>query len=169
MLVFNRGRVMVLPQGINKATGLREALNTLRLSLHNCIGIGDAENDFALLEACEIGVAVGWGSKSLCAIADDVLPGSGPAAVADYIRQVSTHTKLPPNRTDRRRVEPFLQRGAHAIIIARQQRRSLMQRLREIAAELSRDCGHGAEGDAGASEPMIERLSLETARCRLIV
>ena len=35
MLVFNRGRVMVLPQGINKATGLREALNTLRLSLHN--------------------------------------------------------------------------------------------------------------------------------------
>jgi hydroxymethylpyrimidine pyrophosphatase-like HAD family hydrolase len=104
MLVFNRGRVMVLPQGINKATGLREALNTMRLSLHNCIAIGDAENDFALLEACEIGVAVGWGSKSLCAIADEVLPGSGPAAVADYIRQVSAHTKLPPNRTDRRRI-----------------------------------------------------------------
>jgi hydroxymethylpyrimidine pyrophosphatase-like HAD family hydrolase len=104
MLVFNRGRVMVLPQGINKATGLREALNTLRLSLHNCIAIGDAENDFALLEACEIGVAVGWGNKSLCAIADDVLQGSGPAAVADYIRQVSAHTKLPPNRTDRRRI-----------------------------------------------------------------
>ena len=62
-LVFNRVRVMVLPQGINKATGLREALNTLRLSLHNCIVIGDAENDFALLEACEIGVAVGWGRQ----------------------------------------------------------------------------------------------------------
>jgi hydroxymethylpyrimidine pyrophosphatase-like HAD family hydrolase len=104
MLVFNGGRVMVLPQAINKATGLREALNTLRLSLHNCIAIGDAENDFALLEACEIGVAVSWGSKSLCAIADDVLLGSGPAAVADYIRRVSAHTKLPPNRTDRRRI-----------------------------------------------------------------
>jgi hydroxymethylpyrimidine pyrophosphatase-like HAD family hydrolase len=73
MLVFNRNRVMVLPQGINKATGLREVLNTMRLSLHNCIGIGDAENDHALLEACEIGVAVSWGSKSLKAIADDVL------------------------------------------------------------------------------------------------
>jgi hydroxymethylpyrimidine pyrophosphatase-like HAD family hydrolase len=104
MLAFDRSRVMVLPQAINKATGLREALNTLRLSLHNSIAIGDAENDFALLEACEIGVAVGWGSKSLCAIADDVLPGSGPAAVADYIRQVSGHTRLPPNHTDRRRI-----------------------------------------------------------------
>jgi hydroxymethylpyrimidine pyrophosphatase-like HAD family hydrolase len=104
MLVFNRGRVMILPQGINKASGLRECLKTLRLSAHNCIGIGDAENDFALLEACEIGVAVGWGSKSLRAIADDVLPGSGPAVIADYIRYLSAHTNLPPNRTDRRRL-----------------------------------------------------------------
>ena len=39
-----------------------------------------------------------------CAIADDVLLGLRPAVVADYIRQVSAHTKLPPNRTDRRRL-----------------------------------------------------------------
>ena len=36
-LIFNRARVMVLPQGVNKATGLREVLNTFRLSLHHCI------------------------------------------------------------------------------------------------------------------------------------
>ena len=104
MLVFNRSRVMVLPQGINKATGLREALNTMRLSLHNCIGIGDAENDHALLDACEIGVAVSWGSKSLQEIADYVLEGSGPEALARYIREVSSQTKLPPHRADDRRV-----------------------------------------------------------------
>ena len=103
-LVFNRSRVMVLPQGINKATGLREVLKTMRLSLHNCIGIGDAENDYALLEACEIGVAVSWASKSLKAIADDVLQGTGPEAVANYIREVITDLKLPPNRADDRRV-----------------------------------------------------------------
>jgi len=57
VLQFNHGRVMVLPQGINKATGLREALSNLRLSLHNCVAIGDAENDYAMLDACEIGVA----------------------------------------------------------------------------------------------------------------
>lgn len=104
VLAFNRSRVMVLPQGISKATGLREALDTLRLSLHNCIAIGDAENDFQLLEASEFGVAAGWGSKSLHKIADEVLPGRGPSAVADYIRRAIEITRLPPNRVDRRRV-----------------------------------------------------------------
>ena len=104
VLAFNRSRVMVLPQGISKATGLREVLDTLRLSLHNCIAIGDGENDFQLLEAAEIGVACGWGSKSLGEIADEVLPGKGPAAVADYILRAIENTKLPPDQGDRRRV-----------------------------------------------------------------
>jgi hydroxymethylpyrimidine pyrophosphatase-like HAD family hydrolase len=104
MLVFNRSRVMVLPQGINKAAGLREALNTWRLSLRNCIGIGDAENDHALLEACEIGVAVSWGSKSLQKHADHILKGNGPEALGRYIREVSSQPKLPLQRADDRRV-----------------------------------------------------------------
>lgn len=104
MLVFNQQRVMILPQGITKEVGLREALNTMRLSLHNCIGIGDAENDFALLDACEIGVAVAWGSPSLQAVADHVLPGKGPQALAGYIREVSAQAKLPPIRAAERQV-----------------------------------------------------------------
>lgn len=104
VLVFNHSRVMVLPQGINKASGLREALKTMRLSLRNCIGIGDAENDHSLLDACEVGIAVGWGSKSLQTIADHVLEGSGPEALAHYIREVSSHPKLPPQRADDRRI-----------------------------------------------------------------
>jgi hydroxymethylpyrimidine pyrophosphatase-like HAD family hydrolase len=104
VLAFNHGRVMMLPQGISKATGLRKALDTLRLSLHNCLAIGDGENDFQLLEAVEFGVAAGWGSRSLHAIADEVLPGTGPMAMADYIRRVLTHTRMPFNSQDRRRV-----------------------------------------------------------------
>jgi len=104
VLTFNRSRVMLLPQGISKATGLREALNTLRLSLHNCIAIGDAENDYQLLEACEIGVAVGWGSKALREIADEVLTGKGPIAVADYIRRVIDNKRLPSSQAAHRRV-----------------------------------------------------------------
>lgn len=65
VLLFNRSRLMVLPQAISKGTGLREALNTLRLSVHNAIAIGDAENDHDLLAECEIAVAVGWGSAAL--------------------------------------------------------------------------------------------------------
>ena len=82
VLAFNRSRVMVVPQGISKATGLRDGLAMLRLSLHNTLGIGDAENDHELLHACELGVAVEWASESLKGIADDVIEGCSPAAVA---------------------------------------------------------------------------------------
>jgi hydroxymethylpyrimidine pyrophosphatase-like HAD family hydrolase len=58
-ILFNRGRLMILPSGVNKASGLREALRTWRVTPHNAIAIGDAENDHDLLEACELGVAVG--------------------------------------------------------------------------------------------------------------
>jgi HAD superfamily hydrolase (TIGR01484 family) len=57
-VIFNKGAVMVLPSGVNKATGLQVALHRLCLSPHNVVGIGDAENDHAFLSYCECGVAV---------------------------------------------------------------------------------------------------------------
>jgi hydroxymethylpyrimidine pyrophosphatase-like HAD family hydrolase len=104
VVLFNRGRMMVLPQAISKATGLRHALRTLRLSEHNAIAVGDAENDHQLLEACEIGLAVGWGSEALKATADGVLEGQGPRAVADYIREVAKGPRLSPRQAGRRRL-----------------------------------------------------------------
>jgi hypothetical protein len=102
VLAFNRGRLMVLPQTISKATGVRQALTILRLSPHNAVAIGDAENDHELLQACEVGVAVAWGSEPLKASADYVLPGQGPRAVADYIRALANRRRLPiPVRTRR--------------------------------------------------------------------
>ena len=95
MLVFNRSRLMILPQAISKATGLRRALAMLRLSEHNTIGIGDAENDHELLRVCELAVAVEWGSETLKAFADYVLPGSGPPAVAAYIKDLGRSEQIP--------------------------------------------------------------------------
>jgi hypothetical protein len=80
VLIFNGGRVMVLPQGVSKATGLHAALDTLRLSPRNTVAIGDRENDHELLRLAEVGVAVEWGSPALRAAADIVLQGSGPPA-----------------------------------------------------------------------------------------
>ena len=93
-LHFNKGRLMVLPPAVSKATGLREALRALRLSPHNAIGVGDAENDHELLAVCEIGAAVAWGSASLRAAADVVVPGAGPAAVADYLRALAAGPRV---------------------------------------------------------------------------
>ena len=104
VMIFNRGRLMVLPQATSKASGLREALTTLRLSAHNTLAIGDAENDHELLSACEVGVAVGWGSPVLKRAADVVLEGAGPTAVAGYIRRVAAQRRLPATRTVRRRL-----------------------------------------------------------------
>jgi hydroxymethylpyrimidine pyrophosphatase-like HAD family hydrolase len=102
VLLFNHGRLMVLPQAISKATGLHEALRTLRLSSHNAIAIGDGENDHDLLATCELGVAVSWGSQALQNIADEVIQGAGPSAVAGYIRQAVQNMRLPPHRIGRR-------------------------------------------------------------------
>jgi hypothetical protein len=57
-VIFNKDAVMVLPSGINKATGLAAVLPELGLSPHNVVGIGDAENDHAFLELCECSAAV---------------------------------------------------------------------------------------------------------------
>lgn len=57
-IIFNKGAVMILPSGVNKATGLHAALAELGLSAHNLVGVGDAENDHAFLALCECSVAV---------------------------------------------------------------------------------------------------------------
>jgi hydroxymethylpyrimidine pyrophosphatase-like HAD family hydrolase len=105
VLLFNRSRLMILPQGVSKSVGLHHALNALHLSSHNAIAIGDAENDHDLLAACELGVAVGWGSAALKKVADQVLEGGGPAAVAGFMRQTCHEMRLPPSRIGRYRVE----------------------------------------------------------------
>jgi hydroxymethylpyrimidine pyrophosphatase-like HAD family hydrolase len=101
VILFNLGRLMVLPQAISKGTGLRNALHILRLSPHNAIAIGDAENDHDLLAPCELAAAVGWGSKVLQAAADEVVNGDGPSAVAAYIRRAIAQTRLPAARVGR--------------------------------------------------------------------
>lgn len=106
VIQFNRSRMMILPQAVSKATGLAAVLDALRLSAHNVLAIGDAENDHALLAAVEIGVAVEWGSAALKARADEILRGAGPVAVAAFIDTVSEqaagHCTLTVRRARRR-------------------------------------------------------------------
>jgi hypothetical protein len=104
ILAFNRGRLMVLPPGIAKSIGLARVLSTLRLSIHNTIGIGDAENDHDLLDACEVGVAVEWGSPALRVVADEVIAGTGPADVAPYLNRLTHQLRLSSTQMGRRRL-----------------------------------------------------------------
>jgi HAD superfamily hydrolase (TIGR01484 family) len=84
-IVFNKGAVMVLPAGINKATGLRAALDELDLSPHNVVAIGDAENDHALLNFAEYGVAVANAVPMLKETADRTTKGERGAGVVEIV------------------------------------------------------------------------------------
>lgn len=57
-VIFNKGAVMILPSGVNKATGLTAALQLLGITPDETVGVGDAENDHAFLELCGYSVAV---------------------------------------------------------------------------------------------------------------
>ncbi len=87
-IIFNKGALMVLPAGINKATGLAAALSELGLSSHNVAGVGDAENDHAFLSACECAAAVHNALGSLAEKADLVTRsdhGEGVIELIDHI------------------------------------------------------------------------------------
>jgi hydroxymethylpyrimidine pyrophosphatase-like HAD family hydrolase len=104
VLLFNGGRVMTLPQGVSKATGLRALLDTLRLSAHNTVAIGDAENDHELLRLAGVGCAVQWGSAALRASADLEVAGDGPAAVGTFIQTLAAKRTMPVPLRARRRL-----------------------------------------------------------------
>jgi len=87
-VIFNKGAVMVLPSGVNKATGLRAALCELELSPHNVVAVGDAENDHALLAMAECGVAVANALEPLKQRADVVTKADHGAGIAELIEQL---------------------------------------------------------------------------------
>jgi hydroxymethylpyrimidine pyrophosphatase-like HAD family hydrolase len=89
-VIFNKGAVMVLPSGINKAVGLRGALDDLGLSPHNAVGIGDAENDHAFLTVCECAVAVANALPSLKERADLVTEADHGAGVTELAERLIT-------------------------------------------------------------------------------
>src|SRR5205085_8781820 len=82
-VIFNKGAVMVLPPGVNKASGLRAALEDLGLSPHNAVGIGDAENDHAFLALCEASAAVANALPPVQERADLVTQGRDGEGVAE--------------------------------------------------------------------------------------
>ncbi len=84
-IIFNKGAVMVLPSGVNKMTGLCAALQELKLSPHNLVAVGDAENDHAFLDSCECAVAVANSVPALKERADFVTASARGAGVTQLI------------------------------------------------------------------------------------
>jgi len=89
-IVFNKGAVMVLPAGVNKASGLKAALDDLGLSAHNVVAVGDAENDHAFMQASGFAVAVANALPAIKDEADLVTRGARGAGVRELIESLIT-------------------------------------------------------------------------------
>jgi len=87
-VIFNKGAVMILPSGINKAAGLKAALEKLGLSAHNVVGVGDAENDHAFLDLCDFSVAVANALPMVKEKADWVTNGCRGVGVTELIDEL---------------------------------------------------------------------------------
>ena len=84
-IIFNKGAVMILPTGVNKATGLTAVLSSIKVAPEDVAAIGDAENDRALLAMCGLGVAVSNAVPKLKEHADVVTKGARGDGVVELI------------------------------------------------------------------------------------
>jgi hydroxymethylpyrimidine pyrophosphatase-like HAD family hydrolase len=89
-VIFNKGNVMILPSGVNKATGLRAAVERLGLEVSEVAGIGDAENDHAFLEVCGLSVAVANAVPAIKERVDMVTQGDHGKGVEELIERLLT-------------------------------------------------------------------------------
>lgn len=96
-LVPNRDRVMALPPGVDKATGLAAALEELGLSPEQVVGVGDAENDLVMLLLCGCGAAVASAVPLLRGQADVVTAGGPGRGVVELVDRLLAGELPPPS------------------------------------------------------------------------
>lgn len=84
-MILNKGALMVLPSGVDKASGLKAALADLGLTPEQTVGVGDAENDLTFLDMCGYAVAVSNAVESVKARADLVTANPAGAGVVELV------------------------------------------------------------------------------------
>ena len=89
-VILNKNALMVLPAGIDKASGLATALAQLRVSSHETVAVGDAENDAAFLRMCGYSVAVANAWSALKETADWVTPSPSGQGVVELIDRLTS-------------------------------------------------------------------------------
>ena len=95
-LIFNKSSVMVLPRGVDKASGLRVALQELQIALDALVAVGDGENDIPMLEMAGCGAAVAGALDPVKQAADIVLSGDAGEGVIELIDRMAETQPTPP-------------------------------------------------------------------------
>jgi hydroxymethylpyrimidine pyrophosphatase-like HAD family hydrolase len=146
-VIFNKDAVMVLPSGVNKASGLRAALAEMGLSPHEVVGVGDAENDHAFLSLCECAVAVANALPAVKERADWVTRGDHGAGVAELIDALV--------EDDLARLEGRLSRH-HLLLGSTEESEEVYLRPYDVSLLIA---GPSGSGKSTAAEGFLEQLT----------
>ncbi len=92
-VILNKDAVMVLPRGVDKASGLAAALAELGLTADRVVAVGDAENDFTFLKMCGLSVAVANALPELKVAVGHVTRGRRGEGVAELIDLILSDTR----------------------------------------------------------------------------
>jgi hydroxymethylpyrimidine pyrophosphatase-like HAD family hydrolase len=84
-VISNRKDLLLLPKGVDKASGLAALLERIGLQAERVVGIGDAENDVPLLQACGLGVAVADSVPQLKSHAQLITDGGAGPGIVEVI------------------------------------------------------------------------------------
>jgi hydroxymethylpyrimidine pyrophosphatase-like HAD family hydrolase len=145
-VIVNRSAIMVLPAGINKATGLDFALHKLGLSRHEAVAIGDAENDHSFLSYCECGVAVANAVASVKQSVELVTNRANGDGVAELIDELIA--------TDLARMEGKIER--HLVLLG-ERRDGIEVRIAPYGRNLL-IAGPSGSGKSSLTAGLVERL-----------
>jgi hydroxymethylpyrimidine pyrophosphatase-like HAD family hydrolase len=151
--VANDGVLSVLPNGVDKASGVQAALKELGISPHNLVAIGDGENDIALFALAEHAAAVRNADAALKRVADRTMHGAwcdGFLELAHELVANDLAAALPRRR----------------IVIGRSDGGA------DISFAPCRDslliCGPLGAGKAVISESMLQQLLVQEYQCCII-
>lgn len=79
--------IHIAPAEGTKQHGVLELAKILKIDTHEIIGVGDGQNDFPLLMACGLKIAMGNAVDELKAIADYIAPTADKDGVVDIIEK----------------------------------------------------------------------------------
>jgi hydroxymethylpyrimidine pyrophosphatase-like HAD family hydrolase len=85
---YNKDRLMVMPQGVDKGTGLLSALSTLGIAPKDSMCIGDGENDLPMFRLAGARVALGNSVDALKRIADLTTEGEDGEGTLEAINMI---------------------------------------------------------------------------------
>jgi hydroxymethylpyrimidine pyrophosphatase-like HAD family hydrolase len=144
-VIFNKGAVMILPAGVNKATGLTAALEELKISPHNVVGVGDAENDHAFLKLCELSAAVGGALPAIRDTADLQLSMHAGDSVRELAAGLVADDLEATRSPDRQRLEFGIDERSMAVSL-------------EPYGDCILVCGASASGKSTVARRVVESL-----------